>query len=337
LKADILSLEYRSGFDLDAHTQQQLQNVITQLTPALYAASAYTIHCAIDAVRDLELRGGMMEKLTAALGYTPSPTALDSCPAPNALRENVTKLWASHVDIVGRITQKPPGRVFTTANTDALPPQTAASDAIIAEYKRRNAPATIGDKVATFVLGGPGTGKGSAVRYAKESDPNGLYINTDDMMELLPGYIADLDAGKSGGVQISLLDAANKWHKCAKDLAGDLLASVVEKGQSFIFDGTGANVEKTNARMNDLARRGYSINVYVTRLDEGTALRRVGDVYDPASRPNRSGRYVPPEVITKHANAVTDEEIIKRYDNDHVNTLYVVNTANEEVTVEKLK
>jgi hypothetical protein len=85
-----------------------------------------------------------------------------------------------------------------------------------------------------------------------------------------------------------------------------------------------------------LFEKGYNIDIVLTKLDEHTAVRRVGDKNDPEGRANKTGRFVPPNVITKSRNLVDDKEIIDRYHIEGVKNVYVVDTSNQDVITYQL-
>lgn len=152
--------------------------------------------------------------------------------------------------------------------------------------------------VATFILGPPGAGKGTLFRKVVEEHPEyqdglaGAYtLNTDDIMESLPGYSPMLHLGTMSGYPISRKDAAKIYHDPAKKINKKIMDQLITEKKSFIFDGTGANVDKLRHKIQKVKDAGYEIQVVVITADMDTRQKRV------YLRSIITGRYVPETVV----------------------------------------
>ena len=155
-------------------------------------------------------------------------------------------------------------------------------------------------KTATFILGDSGAGKGTVTRQIIQNNKNlkqgtwgALYFNTDDVMELLPGYTSLLKMGSMKGVPISDMDAAAIYHEPAKAIASLLRKRALELGESIIFDGTGSNIKKLERMIKTFKEEGYIVNVIAVAAPANIRQGRV------ASRAVHTGRFVPPWVVQK--------------------------------------
>jgi len=168
------------------------------------------------------------------------------------------------------------------------------------------------NKRAFFVLGGPGTGKSGAVKKTEETfefdmktDESFIYLNTDDVMELLPQYIEGYDlASKDNSKTIYVdLNNADDSHKNAKKFADQMYKEAIAKNFSIVFDGTGNDKEKLRKKISNLVKDGYTVEIVHTLLDKDEAVKRA------SSRAYSSRRFVPNEVILD-ANPGTDKDEI---------------------------
>ena len=326
-----------SNIDEQENLAHQVRFILDFATPAVVAASAYTLSCAIESFNNSELRVNLQRHLRTYLSAHSLPHTDDdraSCPVMQETSQRIATAAAETKDAIQKITGKDQGRVFVNDADKAE--ITVDDESVIGRYMDANTPTVVTQKRASLVLGGPGTGKGTAAKFARKGNPGAVYINTDDVMEMIPGYDQDVNGDRRGDILVSKLGSANMWHADAKRIANTIMSRVLSSAQSFIFDGTGANVKKLDDRIEHIRRLGYSIDIYVTRLDEDTALRRVGDVNDPTSRPNKTGRFVPSSVVREHKNPVSNADILERYAKPGVQNIYVVNTAGDHVTVEEI-
>lgn len=167
------------------------------------------------------------------------------------------------------------------------------------------------EKKALFILGGSGTGKSTAANRAKKIykiDENHTYINSDDIMPLIPGYTELMYLGTMDIYNLVDIAAADKYHKIAKEFNKKLFNESIEQNMNIIFDGTGTNVGNTLAKIKQLQRNGYKVDVMFVRANLDIAEQRV------ISRSFSSGRFVPSDVTT-FSNLGTSESIIESYGN----------------------
>ena len=193
------------------------------------------------------------------------------------------------------------------------------------------------NKRAFFVLGGPATGKSRAVKkteemfkFDMETDESFIYLNTDDVMELLPQYIQGYDlASKDNSKTIYVdLNNADDSHDKAKDFADQMYKEAIAKNFSIVFDGTGNNKEKLRKKILNLVKNGYTVEIVHTLLDKGEAVERA------SSRAYSSRRFVPNEVILD-ANPGTDKDEIATLICLPNIPLYFLDTSTENNDLEK--
>jgi len=153
---------------------------------------------------------------------------------------------------------------------------------------------------ATFLLGPSGAGKTTSFNSVLKKNPifldgvqGAIILNTDEIMEQLPGYSALIDMGIMNGKPISDKMVANTFHEPAESINELLLNETIENQQSFVFDGTGNNLKKLQSRMTKLKNHGFEINAIVITADADIRLPRVHN------RGIATGRFVPEEVVRK--------------------------------------
>ncbi len=171
--------------------------------------------------------------------------------------------------------------------------------------------------VATFLLGGAGAGKTTKFKQIvnanselREGIKGAVTFNTDDVMETLPGYKAMMDMGVLNGLPVSDQMAADIFHDPAEEINETLLQERVGQGQSFIFDGTGNNLGKLQARMGDLKAQGYTINVAVVTADSNIRQERA------EKRSIGNGRWVPAEVVSKGRDPQQWNQVLTQFEHD---------------------
>lgn len=194
------------------------------------------------------------------------------------------------------------------------------------------------NKQAFFVLGGPATGKSGAVEATEKqfnfnmnSDKDFIYLNTDDVMELLPQYIRGYDLSGCNTGKTIYVDKNNAdiSHEKAKMFAEQMYKEAVAKNFSIVFDGTGNNTKKLREKILKLVNcHGYTVTIVHTLLDKKEALRRA------SSRAYSSRRFVPDNVI-RDSNPGTDKDnIAKRICLPNI-PLYFLDTSKENTSLEK--
>jgi predicted ABC-type ATPase len=183
--------------------------------------------------------------------------------------------------------------------------------------------------VVTFLLGGAGAGKTTRFKDALAKNreiaagvAGAAVLNSDDIMALLPGYNALLDLGTMNSIPISNQDAAATFHTPAADINAQLTEEFLKDGQSFIFDGTGNNLNSLQKKIQTAKRDGFKVNMVVVTALEGTRQVRVAD------RAVTSGRYVPVEVVEKGRDPVEWENQLELWKNDGLIDEFVVYTNN---------
>lgn len=183
---------------------------------------------------------------------------------------------------------------------------------------------------AVFILGGSGTGKSGATKLALRwfglNRGEFTYINTDDVMEALPGYQGlRAGLGSVNGVPLVDHDAGDEYHADAKAITKEIFGDAVEDGRDIMFDGTGRNQVSLLRRIQTVNDAGYQVSIVHTSLDPEEAFRR-----SSGGLPRRNYRTVPEHVHHETnpgvgVDAIVDhlgEEII-----DAVDNLVVVDTS----------
>lgn len=193
------------------------------------------------------------------------------------------------------------------------------------------------NKRAFFVLGGPGTGKSGAVKkteemfkFDMETDKSFIYLNTDDVMELLPQYIQGYDLAQKENSKTIYVDLNNAdiSHEKAKDFADQMYKEAIAKNFSIVFDGTGNNKKKLRKRISNLVKDGYTVEIVHTLLDADEALRRA------SSRAYSSRRFVPDEVILDSNPGINKDEIATGICLPNI-PLYFLDTSTQNNDLEK--
>ena len=195
------------------------------------------------------------------------------------------------------------------------------------------------NKEAFFVLGGPATGKSGAVEATEKkfnfnmnTDEHFIYLNTDDVMELLPQYIKGYDlSGECNTGETIYVDKNNAdiSHEKAKMFADEMYKEAVAKNFSIVFDGTGNNKKKLREKILKLVNcYGYTVTIVHTLLDVNIALSR------GSGRAYSSRRFVPDKVI-RDSNPGTDKDDIATLICLPNIPLYFLDTSKQNTSLEK--
>lgn len=177
---------------------------------------------------------------------------------------------------------------------------------------------------ATFILGGSGSGKSLQFeKLLKNNDLNNgikgsIVLNTDDLMEFIPGYKESLDLGYMNSLPISLKDAASIYHEGAEDMNKALMGMAIQKKQSFIFDGTGNTLSSLKSKIETLKTNGFNVNIIAVTAPVEIRKQRV------KNRAVISGRYVAPEIVERGRSKDEWLDIIRNYLQGMVNYYAVV-------------
>jgi predicted kinase len=158
-----------------------------------------------------------------------------------------------------------------------------------------------GDQIkptAVFLLGGSGAGKTTTFqKFVAENKEleigirGAISLNSDEIMEDLPGYTTMLTLGEYGGVPVSNKAAANIYHEPAKKIMKSLMREAREEHQSIIFDGTGNNQANLERTMEEFKEAGFAVNIIAVAAPVEVRQNRV------EQRGITSGRFVPPTVV----------------------------------------
>lgn len=156
--------------------------------------------------------------------------------------------------------------------------------------------------IAIILAGGPGTGKGSIqsilLKDLNMSRSDFVVLDSDAVMEQLPGYQQDINYGTYKGVPVSRISSAFKWHDMASDITKEIQSIVLDTKRNAIFDGTAKNKGKTLGNIERLKKDGYYVILASPVLDTSIAKERA------VKRSEGSGRFVPMTVIDEIAEEV---------------------------------
>lgn len=145
---------------------------------------------------------------------------------------------------------------------------------------------------ATFLAGGPGSGKTTVAQAVLKPDPAVVSVNADDLMGKLPEYQEMLKAHDPY--------AARAGHEEASDLAHQVMNEATARRYSMIVDGTGnSSAGKFQSKIDEAKQVGYKTRVVMVGTRLQTALDRA-DI-----RATQTGRLVPHPIIREsRANVV---------------------------------
>lgn len=152
-------------------------------------------------------------------------------------------------------------------------PEADAENRRIADsFLRPDAKPAAGERPsAIFMVGKPGAGKSTTLAGLKDTLPNSVTINSDDIKEKLPGYTPD---------------QAGSFHERSCDIARSYLTPDAVRGKyNIVFDMTD-NSERLLQSINALKGAGYKVALIHSDVSDATSAERVYDRF------NRTGRYV---------------------------------------------
>lgn len=142
------------------------------------------------------------------------------------------------------------------------------------------------DKTIFMLGGGGGAGKTTMIRSGAIDVPDtdarqAVLVNADELKAELPEYEAMTAAREISGAMFA--------HEESSYLSKRLIKAALENGQDILLDGVGLNYRRT---LNDAEPDGYEVHGYYAFLpDPEVAVERA------IARAERTGRYVPPDVV----------------------------------------
>lgn len=148
---------------------------------------------------------------------------------------------------------------------------------ILAKLLMRGKPAQ-GEPIATFVIGGPGSGKSYAGKHSIKAD--GALVDADEAKRFLPEYYAHKDSPSMTYME-------------SVQIAEDLYNSLVKMNSSFVKMGTGADFEYLKGLIDAARAKGYKVHVHFVDASTETAVARV------AKRVADGGHGIPHETIVE--------------------------------------
>jgi len=141
-------------------------------------------------------------------------------------------------------------------------------------------------KIAIMTMGGPGSGKSSAIANEKKSG-NFVSVDPDEIRTKLPEW---KDATRKGA---TYMGASAKTHEEASYIAKEMQKQAIEQGKNVNIDGTGGNTKNYVDKIKALKDAGYEVHVAFTHTPEGEGVKRA------EKRAEGAGRMVPRETAAK--------------------------------------
>lgn len=117
------------------------------------------------------------------------------------------------------------------------------------------------DRVAHLIMGGPGTGKSTAIGDQLMKEAGAILVDSDEAKKLLPEF----DGGKGAGVV----------HAESSLIATSLLQRAALAGDNIVNPTVGATFDKIDSKITDLKAMGYTVHLHLVNLPEDEAVTRV--------------------------------------------------------------
>jgi predicted ABC-type ATPase len=143
----------------------------------------------------------------------------------------------------------------------------------------------------TFFMGGPGSGKGTAIsEIKKQANAQGrtlVVIAPDEVIESLEGYKELRSQGKSDS------EARSAYHAEGTAKAIAMFKDRVAKcqGEEIIFDNTGGNLTRYQDLINTAAAQGLAVKIVLVFCDLQTCIQRA------QARAGITGQSVPETMV----------------------------------------
>jgi hypothetical protein len=115
--------------------------------------------------------------------------------------------------------------------------------------------------IAIMSMGGTGSGKSTMIDALGIDEDQFVISDADAVKGQLPEYRQALASGA--------VDAAGTVHAESSTVARDMINEAMDTDRNVIVDGTGANVEKTGAMIDELVARGYDVKIYMPHVVAG--------------------------------------------------------------------
>ena len=201
----------------------------------------------------------------------------------------------------------------------------------IVDHFFANARPAEGKPTAIFTAGGAASGKSGLAGQAREAEhnlatPDGhVYINPDDIKEMLPEYKALKDRGRSDV-------AAAAAHEESSDLAKLMTGMAIQGNYPIVVDGTGNSaVGKFGKKLQAAADKGYNVEARYAHVPVDEALRR------EQLRAQRTGRKVAESLLREQHHTVVKSyaDDVLNHPNVHVNVYSTVDRGRPTLIAEK--
>lgn len=165
--------------------------------------------------------------------------------------------------------------------------------------------------VAIVMMGGGGAGKGTLINSIVHDHEDFVHVDPDEVKQELPEYKEAMNITTVDGTPVTAKDAAWMAHEESGDVAEKMREKAMDNRQNMILDGTGKNAQKYADKIKKLKEKGYHVRLMYAHTDMDEAVSRA------AGRADRSGRYVPHEVLQDaHMKIPGNFEYVARHADD---------------------
>lgn len=221
-------------------------------------------------------------------GSSPSKTAKEALAGQDKPLP-VSRAWIDHV----------PGHPKTTVSKykkDGMYTKERADmhAEIVDDFLSLAKPVPAGEKpVALFMMGITASGK-STIRNGLKNDfgeYGAVESDPDAVKETIPEY--------QEGVAASAKDSAFVAHDESSEVAGEIGDRALKERKHVIFDGTGKNLKTMREKIAKAQKEGYQLQLMMPHVSPSESKRRAD------GRAEKSGRYVPHEIIDEAASKVS--------------------------------
>jgi len=201
---------------------------------------------------------------------------------------------------------------------------------IVDHFFEKAQPAT-GKPKAIFTAGGAASGKSALAGQARSAEHNldvpkgAVYINPDDIKEMLPEYNA---LKKQGREDV----AAAATHEESSDLAKLMTGLAMNGHYPIIVDGTGnSHVGKFGTKLKAAADAGYDVEARYAHVPVKEAISR------EQSRAKRTGRKVAERLLREQHQTVAESYVkdVAKMPNVHVKVFSTVERGRPKLIADK--
>lgn len=146
--------------------------------------------------------------------------------------------------------------------------------------------------ICIMMMGGPASGKSSAVRQMGLNLDDFVVGDANGVKEMLPEY--------REAVQGRARNAAAMAHEESSYLVKKIHSQAIKDNKNLVIDGTGAKAESYISKIKELRAKIYHVQLIFVDTDPDIALKRA------QTRAEKTGRYVPDEIVTGAYETIPD-------------------------------